>query len=267
MVRTERRAAPARMARPAARPAEAPRSNWTGGQAGGQGGGSNGAQSFVDPPFICRVGFACPVSPFSFSGSPSSFTGGVFLGYRWQAGGTVVGVEADVSAKKLETTHSQLTGPTDLGFGAIRHETFTGSVKQTWDASFRARAGLLVTPWTLAYLTGGLAIGEVHGSFVYRGTLVGGDVVCVGPCTASVTSEWSDIRTGGTVGAGLEHALGTFIKARIEYRYTDFGRYSRSVPVNTNCTGFAGNCFAPTSSNVDIRAAFHKVTAGIGFDF
>ena len=255
-----RRAAP--VARPAARPAEAPRSNWSGGQAGGQGGGANGAQSFVDPPFICVPGFPCPVSPFSFSGSPGSFTGGGFLGYRFQFGGMVVGVESDVSAKKLETTHTQTVGPTPIVPGVVfRNESFTGSVKQTWDASFRLRAGYLVTPWTFAYVTGGLAVGEVSGAFAYNGVLTG--ILCgLSPCVATVSSAWSDTRVGGTVGAGLEHALGPFIKARVEYRYTDFGKYSKTVPVTSNCVvGGVAVCTAPTTSN---RRTSSRVPQGYG---
>jgi outer membrane immunogenic protein len=266
MERPARRAAPAArprpVARPAERPAEAPRSNWTGSQAGGQGGGSNGAQSFADPPFICVVGFACPVSPFAFSGSPTSATGGAFLGYRWQLGWMVYGVEADVSAKKLETTVSQHT-EVFVAPGILRTESFTGSIKQGWDASFRLRAGYLVTPWTLAYLTGGLAVGEVSGSFSYIGTLF--DIGCCVAGTASVHSSWNDTRVGGTVGVGLEHALGPFLKARVEYRYTDFGKYTKTVPVfASSCTV---SCAVPASSNVELHAAFHKVTVGLGFDF
>jgi outer membrane immunogenic protein len=252
----------ARRAAPAARPAEPARSNWTGGQAGGQGGGSSGTQSFVDPPFICPVGFPCPVSPFSFSGTPGSFTGGGFLGYRWQMGSMVAGVETDISYKKLETTGKQETF-TIIG-GSPRTEFFQGSIKQGWDASFRLRGGYLVTPWTLAYVTGGLAISEISGSFIYNGALPG--TICgLVTCVANVNASWKDTRAGGTVGAGLEQALGPFIKARIEYRYTDFGKYSKTVPVSSNCV--VGVCTAPSSSVVDLRAAFHKVTAGIGFDF
>jgi outer membrane immunogenic protein len=262
-VRPTRRAAPVRRAAPAARP-EAPRSNWTGGQAGGQGGGSNGAQSFVDPPFLCVPGFPCPVTPFSFSGSPSSATGGGFVGYRFQLGGMVVGVESDISAKKLETTQTLHTGPTLIAPGVLRTESFTGSVKQTWDASFRLRTGWLVTPWTLAYITGGLAIGEVKTAIQYNATLTG--VLCgLSPCVATVNAAFSDTRVGGTVGAGLEQALGPFLKARVEYRYTDFGKFTKDYSVSSNC--LVGVCTAPSTSSLEAKAAFHKVTVGLGFDF
>ena len=39
--------------------------------------------------------------------------------------------------------------------------------QQSWDASVRGRAGFLVTPWTLAYGTVGVAFGSVGGSFSY----------------------------------------------------------------------------------------------------
>jgi outer membrane immunogenic protein len=238
----------------------APRFSWTGSQVGLSGGGAKAFQSYVASPYICGV--ECPVSPFSFSGSPWSATVGAFLGYSWQIGWMVVGIEGDMSAKKLETTYGQSTGPTFLG-ASVRNESFNASIKQGWDGSGRLRAGYLMTPWTLAYLTGGLAFGEITGFLTYRGTL---DVGCpIDSCTATVDSNWAEIRIGWTVGAGLEYALGPFLKARLEYRYTDLGKHSRTLPVSSNC--LTGVCSYPTTANVDLQADFHKVTVGIGFDF
>ena len=102
-----------------------------------------------------------------------------------------------------------------------RAKSFSGSVKQGWDSSFRLRAGVLITPFTLAYVTGGLAVGEVSGSFSYLGTLITASGSTI--ANTSVNASWNETRVGGTVGGGLEQALGPFIKARVEYRYTTSG--------------------------------------------
>src|SRR5262249_400441 len=102
------------------------------------------------------------------------------------------------------------------------------------------------------------------GSFAYSGVLPG--TVCgVATCFAAANASWNDTRVGGTVGGGLEHALGPFLKARVEYRYTDFAKYSKTIGVASNSV--AGVCTASGPTAAALRAVFHKVTAGIGFDF
>src|SRR5208283_2398029 len=103
----------------------------------------------------------CQETPFSFSGNKTSATGGVFLGYRWQFGTTVFGVEADANAKSGSNSYAYA----DSNY--YRSESFYGTVKQSWDGSVRGRAGFLVTPSTLAYGTVGVAFGKVSGSFGY----------------------------------------------------------------------------------------------------
>src|SRR4030081_1788995 len=72
--------------------------------------------------------------------------------------------EGDINWQKGETSHAQNTPPPCLSYAL-----FTGSQKQGADGSIRGRLGYLVTPWTLLYATGGLAIGQVSGSFSYAG--------------------------------------------------------------------------------------------------
>jgi len=52
---------------------------------------------------------------------------------------------------------------------------------------------------------------------------------------------------------------------RLEYRYTDFGRYSREVPLTTVC---AGVCTSPSSNAViNLHPAFHTLRMGLAFNF
>ena len=109
----------------------------------------------------------------------------------------------------------------------LLYEQFTGSQKQGWDGSLRLRAGVLVTPQTLVYATGGLAIGQVSGTFSYYGADSAGAAVYG-------AASWSETRVGGTIGAGVETALGAGMKARAEYRYTNLGKFSKDVPLANN---------------------------------
>jgi outer membrane immunogenic protein len=254
------------------------KSKWDGGQLGGSNGGSSVNNNFVEPgAYICPAAFpfgvSCFESPFSFSGHPLSYTIGPFLGYRWQFGNTVFGVEGDWSWKKGENT-ALVDLPRvcfDAGCANYRTDTKYGSVKQTWDASLRLRYGWLVTPDTLLYGTAGVAFGEISGSFSYLGVLHTpfGTPIAVDTAgsTATAFGSWSDVRVGGTVGTGVETALWGGWKARVEYRYTDYGSYTKSVAVNTVCVAPTG-CSVPSSrATIDLRESFHTVRVGVGFDF
>src|SRR5262249_37345733 len=119
------------------------------------------------------------------------------------------------------------------GCALLRTDAKSGSIKQTWDASIRGRVGVLVTAWTLVYGTGGGACEEVTGSFAYNGVIL--SCASPSPCVPSGTSasalaNWSDTRVGGTGGAGVETEVWRGMKARIEYRYTDFGSQTKTFP-------------------------------------
>jgi outer membrane immunogenic protein len=254
------------------------KSDWSGGQVGGSNGTSSVNNNFVEPgAYVCPAAFpynvSCFESDFAFRGHPTSYTVGPFLGYRWQFGDTVFGVEGDWSWKKAENT-AFVSLPFvcfDAGCLNYRSDTKYGSIKQTWDSSFRLRYGYLVTPDTLVYGTAGVAIGQISGSFLFQGalqtTVFTPTPVLVAGSTATSAASWSDVRVGGTVGAGVERALWGGWKARLEYRYTDYGSYTKTVAVNTVCVAPTG-CSSPSSSaTIDVRESFHTIRVGLGFDF
>jgi len=238
-------------------------SNWNGGQVGGSNGASSVNNNFVEPGahnyFNCLTN--CIETPFSFSGHQTSYIVGGFAGYRWQMGVIVVGVEGDVNWQRGETSKVQSTPRSAPLFLDV--EQFTGSQKQGADGSFRGRVGFLVTPWTLVYATGGVAVGRVSGSFSYLACTITG----CGITSQNVygTASWSDTRVGGTVGAGVETVVAGGIKARAEYRYTDYGSISKDVPLvnNFGCTNPA---ICGTNAHIDLRANNHRFMVGLGFD-
>jgi outer membrane immunogenic protein len=166
----------------------------------------------------------------------------------------------------------------NFGDTSLRTDQFFGSVKQKSDYSIRGRVGTLVTPWSLLYATGGVAFSEISGSFAYAGSLCEGVASPASPCTPSLSTAtattaftWSDTRTGYTVGAGWETEIFSGWKARLEYRYTDFGTYTKTFGLNTSCTGGsapASSCAASPSSSVSINLneSFHTVRVGLAFD-
>ncbi|HLX15017.1 MAG TPA: outer membrane beta-barrel protein [Bradyrhizobium sp.] len=263
-----------------ARPSQTASTNWTGGQIGGSNGVSSVNNNFVEPgAYVCPANFpfevSCFESPFSFKDHPLSYTVGPFLGYRWQLGMTVVGVEADWSWKRGESS-SMLAVPFVCFDGScqnFRSDSMFGSVKQGWDSSLRLRYGVLVTPSTLVYGTAGLAVGQISGSFSYHGTVFFPVInesefpTAVAGSTASAAANWSDDRVGGTAGVGVETEVWAGWKARIEYRYTDYGNYTKSFPLNTVCAPATG-CSAPSSGvTINLRESFHTIRVGLGYDF
>lgn len=274
--RTVRRAPPAVAAQP--------QGNWSGGQFGGFGGGSQMSQSFVEPgsnlcpgPGILPTGVSanyaeCPETPFDFSSRQFVGTGGFFLGYRWQNGAFVYGVEGDIAFKNASKSGSlDYVSAVDVPGGGNIHqrtELFTGRHSQKTDASLRLRFGQLITPLTLAYATGGVAFGEICGSFGYQADITNGGA---STAAASGYSSWCDTRVGYTVGAGVETEFAPRWKARFEYRYTDFGTYHRDIPLAvtavTGATCGVGGFQCNGNARIDLDSAFHTFRVGIGYDF
>ena len=268
-----------------------PKPSWTETQIGGFVGGSSlagnfaqqGAQNLFRPLVPCGIpclaffpaGVPNGETPFSFSQTNGAFTGGGFVGRTMQVGNIIVGIEADIAGKSAETSVTQSSptivvyAPAAAGVTAARTEAFTGSLRQTTEGSLRPRVGLLVTPWTLVYVTGGVAFNQVNASFSYTSTATYAGVPGGLVDTVAGTGSLSKLMTGGTAGGGVEFALGSNVKARLEYRYSSFGGISFDVPLARTC---GGNCFLPnigsTSARVDLgNISSQTVRAGLGVGF
>jgi outer membrane immunogenic protein len=145
--------------------------------------------------------------------------GGAHAGYNFQRGNLVYGLEAD-----LEKSGQKGNGVGSLGGNQ--------STDINWQGSLRGRLGLAFDR-TLVYGTAGWAFGDVK---VERGAY-----------------NYADVRNGWTAGVGVEHMLTQSLSARIEYRYTDFGR-----------ADFGNTAINSTDrSNVDQ----HAVRAGLSLKF
>lgn len=145
----------------------------------------------------------------------TNFRLGGYAGYNWQMGQTVVGLEGDFAGDF--GSNKTLNGiPGTRTFITVANlDSVTG--RANWDASIRARAGYLITPAALLYATGGVAFQNVKHSINCPGNTAGSW------CFQPEAGTSSTTRTGWTLGAGIEAAVGSNWLVRAEYRYSDFG--------------------------------------------
>lgn len=157
---------------------------WTGFYVGGNLGGAwSDNRLGYDMPFttpgniftFCGspAGVAAPVlvgaNPFDLSTScsrPSSFIGGAQIGYNWQMGTWVVGIEGDGAWQQL-IQHSFVQFGTNRAVGApmgtVASDTAYFRSEQGALGTVRGRIGYTGGNWLL-YATGGLAVGAVKHS-------------------------------------------------------------------------------------------------------
>jgi opacity protein-like surface antigen len=93
---------------------------------------------------------------------------------------------------------------------------FEQGQKLEWFATLRGRLGVVATPDAIAYVTGGLAVGEV----MTAGTVFGFDGNG-NPVNTIVSSH--NTKAGLAVGGGIEGRLAGNWTAKMEYLYLDLG--------------------------------------------
>jgi outer membrane immunogenic protein len=181
--------------------------SWAGGYGGLQGGVVEQYGKFLDfDGFLWGVNVVLPVHP-QVPTTKGKHTGGAFgghIGYNWQSDEWVYGLEADGSG-----VFAKFTAPAPTLFYPEANVSFDVS----WLATLRARAGFLISPDTLLYVTGGLAVGHVRNAanLVENGSTIG-----------TMTQEAT--RAGWVVGGGFEYMFSRRWTARAEVRYVDFGK-------------------------------------------
>lgn len=176
-------AAAADMPMKAAAPA-APAYNWTGFYLGVEGGGGWGRTEQISPG---------PVSSGKFDVS-GGIAGGT-IGYNWQNGLYVFGIEGDYSWANVNGSTTAV-----CGVSCSSELRSLGTV--------RARLGYAAGQF-LPYVTGGYAFGDLRRGF--------------GGTSDSKTAD------GWTAGAGIETILAPHWTVKAEYLYVDFGK--NNVPI------------------------------------
>jgi outer membrane immunogenic protein len=151
---------------------------------------------------------------------PGGFIGGGEIGYDYQIGNIVAGLESDLSFAGLAKTGSAAGAPYIGGTLLTTVQT-----KLDWFGTIRGRLGILPTSDILLYATGGLAYGEVR-------TTTTGSNLGVSNCNGlgfavyCASGSTSGISTGWTIGGGLEYALARQWTVKAEYLYLNLGKRS-----------------------------------------
>jgi outer membrane immunogenic protein len=184
--------------------------NWTGFYIGANLGG--GFSSLSDTgSSLTAAGAVIIGSTASGTTNLSGVVGGGQIGYNWQAGHAVFGLEADFDGSSQRGSSSAVNA-----FGTV-----FGTVNENWFSTIRGRLGYAADRW-LFYVTGGVAFENGSASATFTPTGFANV-----PFTNGTTT-----RTGYTVGGGIETALWGNWTGGVEYLYIDTGSYTiNSVPI------------------------------------
>jgi len=207
-------------------PAPAPVLSWTGFYGGLNGGygwnTSTGDQTCINPGGVVN-GPGC-WSPLTGTVRPNGGLFGGQLGYNWQTGPVVFGLETDIQWSGIKGSGSVAEPCCNPGF-ASSIGVFTASSNLDWFGTVRGRLGVTAGSNALLYATGGL----IYGHEVVSDAVTFGGIVY--PASAS-----SD-RAGGIVGGGIEYAFSPSFSGKIEGLYYDMGSLTDSF----TCPAF-GTC-------------------------
>lgn len=168
-------------------------STWTGFYAGVNAGGHWSDKDSI------RI--SSPTAGFATSADTdrNGFIGGGQIGYNWQTGNVVVGLETDIQGVDASHTFS----------GVIGGSTWATRSKLQWLGTVRGRAGVMPNANTLLYATGGFAYGGVE--------------LQAASAAFGAAPKSSQTATGWTFGGGAEFALSSNTFLRGEYLYYDLG--------------------------------------------
>ena len=167
--------------------------NWTGFYAGVNAGYGFGTSNWSLP----------PASP-----KPKGFLAGGTLGYNWQSGAIVYGIEGDFDWSNVKGSVSCAV-------------VTTCETSSNWLATFRGRVGYAFDRW-LPYITAGGAYGNVKATAT----------------TGAVSTSASSAQFGWTFGAGLEYAFMGNWTAKLEYLYVDLGSFNAGIAPIVNNVSF-----------------------------
>jgi outer membrane immunogenic protein len=156
----------------------APYYNWTGAYIGINGGGGWGSSNNID--------------------SSGGFVGGT-LGYNWQQGQAVFGIETDLAWSGIDG--SGFIGAVPVTAGSDWFGTVRGRIGYAWDR-------------TMLFASGGLAYGNVN--------------------ARSPFSSVDTTNAGWALGGGVEFALAGPWTAKVEYLHIDLGTANLLTPGTTS---------------------------------
>jgi outer membrane immunogenic protein len=197
--------------------AGAPAYNWTGFYIGGHAGGAWANNHWTD----------LEGSPIT-SNSPSGFLGGAQIGFNYQSGFWIIGVEVSGSG-------AHLTSSSDC------FDVLTCESKISWLLAVQGRLGVAVAPTAVVYATGGAA--WVGDEFNFHSDELSGSTTAT--------------RAGGGVGGGLNFALYREVWVFVEYDHYWFGDHQMDLVASNQ----------DSRLSVNVRQDVDVVKAGLNVRF
>ena len=169
----------------------------------------------------------------SQSNNKIGFIGGGQIGYNWQTGPVVFGLEADFNG------HSNISSNNNaFGYGG-------GNSGSGFLGTGRGRIGYAFTPSFMVFGTGGVAYGnpwnQSNNNFAGFGGFAYGN------------NNQNSFRVGYTVGGGLEWMFAPNWSVKAEYLYVDLGRGDN----NFSYLGFNNNAARSTAHVARLGVNYH----------
>ena len=178
----------------------------------------------------------------------NGFIGGGQLGYNWQQGAWVFGLEGDI-----QFSNERKSGDVCTVAGCpVGSTVFTRDYKLDWFGTARGRVGFLPAERILLYATGGLAYGNFSGSSSTLPMNIG---------------TWSTLNAGWTVGAGVEAALGANWSVKFEYLYMDLGDVGGSSATNVVTATTVGRATTTTTLAYVFNTRFTDNIVRVGLNY
>ena len=223
---------PGRYAAPAPAPVYA-QFSWAGFYAGLNAGGTFGSNNRCGSFFpsnnltgVAVVGFL-PNCGISGSGN-SGFTGGAQVGYNWQTGSFVYGVEGDIDFinGRRRGANTVFAPGAPIGYRGTYVLNNGGGNNGNVFGTARLRAGYAYDR-LLLYVTGGLAFGGrgtgSSSATYFTGAGVPADIAPANRASVYSSGGGNNSRVGYALGAGLEYAFTNNWTVKGEYLYANFG--------------------------------------------
>jgi outer membrane immunogenic protein len=237
-----------------AAPVMVPVSTWAGFYLGANGGwGGFHDLGFRDDTFLAAVGptAAGDFRRISGAGNITGGFGGGQLGYNFQTGPFVFGIETDIQGSDIRGNGAQsqfvfLPGSVIGRFG-------TASVDVDFFGTVRGRIGYSVGG-VLLYATGGFAYGGTHETFTFADTSA--------PIGFTGRASNSQTQTGWVAGAGIEYKITPSWSLKGEYQFIDLGSASQTALLTSPMAA------APLyDQRGDTQIRFSTVRAGVNYYF
>jgi outer membrane immunogenic protein len=169
--------------------------------------------------------------------NPKGVNGGVQLGYNYQVGHAVFGVEGDF----------QFADHKDNLTGSVLGVAGNLELKSDWFATARGRIGYAFGPF-MPYVTGGVAFTQAKAS---ADASVGGVTVA--------TASTDKTSTGYAIGGGIEYAIDRNWSVKAEYLHLGFGKQTYD---------FTGTVLGATGTvSGDVKLDFDIARVGVNYRF